>query len=89
MAVNREKQALEGLLDKACHRLEPGGRLAIISYHSLEDRAVKWAFRDQAKAARPALYRVLTKKPIRPNRAEIDRNRRARSAKLRVLERVD
>ncbi len=88
MAVNQEKQALEGLLGQACHRLEPGGRLAIISYHSLEDRAVKWAFRDHAKAAAPAPYRILTKKPIRPNQAEIDRNRRARSAKLRVLERV-
>ncbi len=88
IAVNQETQALEALLAEACHHLEPGGRLVIISYHSLEDRAVKWAFRGHAGAGATSSYRVLTKKPVRPSPSEVDRNRRARSAKLRVLERV-
>jgi 16S rRNA (cytosine1402-N4)-methyltransferase len=88
IAVNQETRALEALLAEACHHLEPEGRLAIISYHSLEDRAVKWAFRGHAGADATSPYRILTKKPIRPSPSEIDRNRRARSAKLRVLERV-
>jgi 16S rRNA (cytosine1402-N4)-methyltransferase len=62
--------------------LRPGGRAAIISFHSLEDRLVKSAFRDDPR------YEVLTRKPIRPTDAEIARNPRSRSAKLRVAART-
>jgi 16S rRNA (cytosine1402-N4)-methyltransferase len=90
IAVNRELEALEVFLEKAPLRLRVGGRLLVLSYHSLEDRAVKHAFRAQAKGAsgRPAAFRVLTKKPRIASREEIALNRRARSAKLRALERV-
>jgi len=63
-------------------RLAEGGRLAIISFHSLEDRRVKTAFRDDPRLS------VLTRKPIRPSDAEIARNPRAGSARLRVAQRV-
>ncbi|MFQ5791522.1 MAG: 16S rRNA (cytosine(1402)-N(4))-methyltransferase RsmH, partial [Acidobacteriota bacterium] len=88
IAVNRELEALTAFLDQALERLEPGGRLVVVSYHSLEDRAVKWAFRDSARRTSPPRFHVLTSKPVRPDREEIGRNRRARSAKLRCLERI-
>jgi 16S rRNA (cytosine1402-N4)-methyltransferase len=70
--------------------LRPGGRLAVISFHSLEDRIVKWRLRAWAEATddRPALLRVQTKKPIVPSDEEQAANPRARSAKLRVAERL-
>jgi len=83
IAVNAELTVLEILLKVAPTWLKPGGRLAIISFHSLEDRLVKHAFR-----ASPEL-RVLTKKPIQPTDQEVDANPRARSAKLRVGERQE
>jgi 16S rRNA (cytosine1402-N4)-methyltransferase len=85
--VNRELDDLQALLSKdaAPQLLKPGGRLAIISFHSLEDRIVKDALRD---GARDGLYRVLTKKPVIADEEEIDRNPRSRSAKLRAAERV-
>jgi len=83
IAVNAELTVLETLLKVAPTWLKPGGRLAIISFHSLEDRLVKHAFR-----ASPEL-RVLTKKPIQPTDQEVDANPRARSAKLRVGERKE
>ena len=61
--------------------LKPGGRAAIISFHSLEDRKVKWAFRNDPNLT------VLTKKPVEASPEEMQRNARARSAKLRVAER--
>ncbi len=101
IAVNQELAELEQFLAAFADLLAPGGRCAIISFHSLEDRLVKNAFRDLTwtsslpeKLARDAGERVLpvveliTKKPIVAGDAEIDRNPRARSAKLRVCERT-
>lgn len=85
--VNRELEDLRTLLsaDAAPQVLRPGGRLAVISFHSLEDRIVKDAFRD---GARDGVYRVLTKKPAVAGEEEVDRNPRSRSAKLRAAERL-
>ncbi len=73
------------LLKAAPQMLKPGGRLVVISFHSLEDRMVKDAIRDGAKLGQ---YKLLTKKPVIAGEEEIDRNPRARSAKLRAAERV-
>jgi 16S rRNA (cytosine1402-N4)-methyltransferase len=83
--VNRELDDLRVLLQAAPQLLKPGGRLVTISFHSLEDRIVKDAMREGAKQGQ---YRVLTKKPVMAGGEEIDRNPRARSAKLRAAERV-
>ncbi|HEV2716290.1 MAG TPA: 16S rRNA (cytosine(1402)-N(4))-methyltransferase RsmH [Terriglobales bacterium] len=83
--VNRELDDLRKLLEAAPQVLKPGGRLVVISFHSLEDRIVKDAMREGAKLGQ---YRLLTKKPVTPAAQEIDRNPRARSAKLRAAERV-
>ena len=95
IAVNRELEALETFLEKAPDRLRVEGRLVVVSYHSLEDRAVKLAFRARAKGASASAgegsegrFRLLTKKPLTAGPDEVARNRRARSAKLRALERV-
>jgi 16S rRNA (cytosine1402-N4)-methyltransferase len=78
IAVNEELKSLEIALRRIPDCLRPGGKLAIISFHSLEDRRVKEAFRDDPRLT------PLMRKPIRPSEAEIARNPRARSAKLRV-----
>ena len=85
--VNRELDDLRALLSTgaAPQVLKPGGRLVVISFHSLEDRIVKDALRD---GARDGLYSVLTKKPVTADAEEIDRNPRSRSAKLRAAERT-
>ncbi len=83
--VNRELEDLEALLRSAPRILKSGGRLVIISFHSLEDRRVKDALRD---GARDGVYRRLTKKPVTARKEEIDRNPRSRSAKLRAAEKV-
>lgn len=83
--VNRELDALQALLDSAPDALQTGGRLVMISFHSLEDRIVKDALRDGGRAG---VYNVLTKKPVEASEEEIDRNPRSRSAKLRAAERV-
>ncbi len=83
--VNRELDDLRKLLETAPQLLKPGGRLVVISFHSLEDRIVKDAIREGAKAGQ---YRVLTKKPVTASDEEIASNPRARSAKLRAAERV-
>ena len=98
--VNGELTVLRRGLDAAIRWLNPGGRIAVISYHSLEDRAVKEAFAEHSKkctcppgfpvcvcGANPAL-KVITRKPILPTEAEIEVNPRARSAKLRVAEKI-
>ncbi len=84
--VNRELDDLQALLAAAPQILKPGGRIVVISFHSLEDRIVKDAFRDGEKKYK--YYRVLTKKPVMATKEEADRNPRARSAKLRAAERV-
>jgi 16S rRNA (cytosine1402-N4)-methyltransferase len=83
--VNRELDDLRALLEAAPPLLKPGGRIVIISFHSLEDRIVKDAFREGMKRGH---YRLLTKKPVTPGEEEVERNPRARSAKLRAAERT-
>ncbi len=83
--VNRELEDLQALLQAAPRVLKPGGRLVIISFHSLEDRIVKDAMREGAKQG---LYRLLVKKPVTPGQEETDRNPRSRSAKMRAAERI-
>ena len=83
--VNRELDDLKALLEAAPRILKPGGRVVVISFHSLEDRMVKDAFRD---LARDMHFRLLTKKPVTATDEESERNPRARSAKLRAAERV-
>jgi 16S rRNA (cytosine1402-N4)-methyltransferase len=85
MAVNQELENLEALLQNAPRFLKPGGRLAVISFQSMEDRMVKQAFRQAEQAG---TVRVLTKKPVSPSEDEVARNPRSRSAKLRVVERL-
>jgi 16S rRNA (cytosine1402-N4)-methyltransferase len=82
--VNRELEGLGKALTEIAGRLAPGGRLAVIAFHSLEDREVKNAFRELARGS----YRLLTRKPVRPSPEEVARNPRARSARLRGLERA-
>ncbi|HEY7381193.1 MAG TPA: 16S rRNA (cytosine(1402)-N(4))-methyltransferase RsmH [Gaiella sp.] len=100
IAVNDELGALETALPAALEMLRPGGRLAVISFHSLEDRIVKRFFREKAKGCtcppdfpvcvcgkEPEL-RILTSKPVRPTAQELDRNPRAAPARLRVAVKV-
>lgn len=100
IATNEELENLEKALPQAVSLLRPGGRVAVISFHSLEDRIVKRFFNDEQRGCvcpprlpvcvcgrRPRL-RVLTKKPISPAMEEVRRNPRSRSAKLRVAERL-
>lgn len=98
--VNREMEVLEKALEAAIRWLNPGGRVAVMSYQSLEDKIVKETFR---KAANPCtcppefpvcmcgkkpVLKVITRKPIKPTAAEIERNQRAHSAILRVAEKL-
>ena len=86
IAVNRELLALETGLVKAVSLLRKGGRIAVISFHSLEDRIVKHTFRD---CAAKGMLRIITKKPQTPDDAELRENSASRSAKLRVAEKCD
>jgi 16S rRNA (cytosine1402-N4)-methyltransferase len=100
IAVNDELGALEAVLPQAVSSLRPGGRVAVISFHSLEDRMVKRFFRRQAQdcvcpppqpvctCQHEATLRVITRKPLRADEAEVARNPCARSARLRVAERL-
>jgi len=87
LEVNRELQELEKFLKTAPAVLKPGGRLVIISFHSLEDRLVKTAFRAGGEGGRP-VWLSLAKKPVRPEAGEVERNPRARSAKMRAAARL-
>jgi len=81
--TNKELEAIEEVLPKAIKLLNSGGRLVTISFHSLEDRIVKQFFKQQEKEA---CIKILTKKPIKPSAEEVNSNPRARSAKLRAIE---
>lgn len=101
IAVNRELDGLQEAIEAICHRLKLGGRICVLAYHSLEDRAVKHAFRSLsgrvpaptgaalAEVSSRPILRILTPKPLEPSEAETEANPRARSAKLRVAERVE
>ena len=83
--VNRELADLEALLKSAPKVLAKGGRLVVISFHSLEDRRVKDAMREGAQRER---YEILTRKPLIASEEEIRTNPRSRSAKLRAAQRI-
>jgi 16S rRNA (cytosine1402-N4)-methyltransferase len=101
IAVNSELEALEVVLPQTMEALTPGGRLAVISFHSLEDRIVKQFMRRESKdcicpprqpvctCGHKATLREITSKPIRPQENEIRNNSRSRSARLRVAERIE
>lgn len=100
IAVNDELRRLKAALPELIALLRPGGRIAVITFHSLEDRIVKETFRRESRGEvvqpgfgmgedRPARLRLVNKEPIRPSEDEVSRNPRARSAKLRVAERVE
>ena len=100
IAVNDELGAVEDMLGKAVDLLNPGGRLAVITFHSLEDRIVKTAMAEAARGCtcppefpvcicgKKPRVRLVTRKPIVPGAAELEENPRARSAKLRVAEKL-
>jgi 16S rRNA (cytosine1402-N4)-methyltransferase len=93
IAVNGELTSLEAVLPQAVELLAPGGRLAIISFHSLEDRIVKQYFRDESGYGgsmneRTPRLRIITKKPLEASENELQTNPRARSAKIRVSEKI-
>lgn len=100
LAVNQELESLEDVLPQAVKLLKPGGRLAVVSFHSLEDRIVKNFFKDQVKTCvcPPEVMlcnchhepgaKIITKKALIPTEAEARANPRSRSAKLRVLEKI-
>ena len=100
IAVNNELKALSTILDDGIECLKPSGRFCVISFHSLEDRLVKTKFRQYQKGCicppdlpgcvcgRKSVLKVITKKPIVPTEKEVERNPRARSAKLRVAEKL-
>ncbi len=83
--VNQELEQIDALLAAAPKLLKSGGRLVVISFHSLEDRRVKDAIRD---GQQQGIWQALTKKPVQATEAEMDRNPRARSAKMRAAERI-
>lgn len=100
IAVNRELEAVENILPIAVDLLRPGGRLAVISFHSLEDRIVKRAFKEMATEIiappgmasieeKDAIVKLVNRKPIIANDDEMAQNPRSRSAKLRVVEKLE
>lgn len=100
IAVNDEINNLEAALDQSLEILNPGGRLVVITFHSLEDRIVKNKFKDKTKIpdfpqGLPVIpddlginYKLIVKKPILPQEQELKRNNRSRSAQLRIIERI-
>ena len=97
MEINGEMAALEQFLEQSLKLLKPGGRLVVITYHSLEDRLVKNFMRSGNKEGKVAKdffgnettpFKLITKKAMNPSEEEIKNNTRARSAKLRVAEKI-
>jgi 16S rRNA (cytosine1402-N4)-methyltransferase len=100
IAVNRELDSIKAVLPEAIDVLKPGGRLAVISFHSLEDRLVKQFFRRESlncicppkvpvcTCGHVASIREITRKPVQPSEAEVQKNPRSRSARLRVAEKI-
>jgi 16S rRNA (cytosine1402-N4)-methyltransferase len=100
IAVNEELQGIETVLPRAIQALAPGGRLAVISFHSMEDRIVKQTFRRESRdcicppdqpvctCGHKASITEITRHPIEPGAEEVERNSRARSARLRVAEKL-
>jgi 16S rRNA (cytosine1402-N4)-methyltransferase len=100
IAVNQELESLAGVLPQAVDSLAPGGRLAVIAFHSLEDRIVKQFSHQESRdcicpprqpvctCGHKATIREITRRPARPEEAEIKKNPRARSARLRVMEKL-
>jgi 16S rRNA (cytosine1402-N4)-methyltransferase len=100
IAVNHELEALEAFLPQALEALKPGGRLAIIAFHSLEDRLVKQFFRRESRdcicppqlpqcvCGHTAQIREISRRPVRPAEGELSQNPRSRSAKLRIAEKI-
>ena len=98
--MNDELNVLKIFLEKAVDLLKPGGRIVILSYHSLEDRIVKEQFKYETldcicpkdypvcKCDKERRLKILTKKPVTPSTGEIEKNIRSRSAKLRAAERI-
>jgi 16S rRNA (cytosine1402-N4)-methyltransferase len=86
--VNGELEGLDLFLEKTLSLLPQGGRLVVLTFHSLEDRIVKQTFLKMAEEDGRDLFRLLTKKPVIPGQEEIASNSRAHSAKLRAAERV-
>jgi 16S rRNA (cytosine1402-N4)-methyltransferase len=98
--VNGELEAIETVLPQAIKVLQPGGRLAVISFHSLEDRLIKTFFRQESRdcicpprqpvcnCGHRASIREVTRHPIRPDESEVSANPRSRSARLRVAEKL-
>jgi 16S rRNA (cytosine1402-N4)-methyltransferase len=86
MEVNQELPALEEVIPKAVSCLKTGGRLVVISFHSLEDRIVKRTFKEMSRLK---LVKLLTKKPVMASQEEIEKNPKADSAKLRAVEKID
>lgn len=91
MAVNGEFDNVDKGIREAVKALRPGGRLVVMSYHSIEDRLVKTILREESsitdKNDSPAL-KLVTKKVVKPSRMEIEANPRSRSARIRVAERI-
>ena len=100
IAVNGELDALEPMIKSAVKNLKPGGRLAIITFHSLEDKIIKNLMRDFSKGCtcppdfpvcvcgKKPVFKIITRKPITPDELELQNNPRARSAKLRIAEKL-
>ena len=85
--MNRELEVLENSIEKMFQTLSPGGKLGIISFHSLEDRIVKWKFKEIYQNNQE-ISQIITKRPITASEDELESNPRSRSAKLRVLKKL-
>ena len=88
IAVNGEIDLLNGLLVLLPEILNPGGRVAIITFHSIEDRAVKRYFKEQSTLGKESPFRLITKKPLVAGDVELGSNPRSRSAKLRAAQKL-